>query len=142
MIAKCEAISEEIFTRLCAIPSVAEVTSEATGDPSSFPALNTVEGVMQADNGTEPGATRYSVTISVEGYVEGSDGLEARTARNALYLEVIRAMIDDTMLDGLAEELSEGTTRRTTAYLSNQNRLGFIIEFTVQFVAASANPVA
>jgi hypothetical protein len=142
MIAKCEAISAEIERRLLAISLAEEVTSEATGDPSSFPSLNTVEGVMEADNGTEPGATRYTVKISVEGYVEGSAGLEARTSRNALYLEVVRALIDDTYLNGLAEEMAEGTTRRTTAYLSNQERLGFVTEFTVQFVAASANPVA
>jgi hypothetical protein len=120
----------------------AEVTSEATGDPSTFPALNSVEGAMEADNGTEPGATRYTVTISIEGYVEGSAGIEARTARNALYLEVVRALIDDTYLGGLAEELSEGATRRTTAYLSSQERLGFITGFIIKFVADSANPVA
>jgi hypothetical protein len=142
MIAKCEAISAEIERRLQGISSAKEVTSEATGDPSAFPALNLIEGSMQPDNGTEPGVTRYTFTASVEGYVEGSDGLEARTARNALYLEVIRMMIDGTYLDGLAEELSEGPTRRTTAYLSDHERLGFITEFEIIFVAASANPIA
>jgi hypothetical protein len=140
MIAKLEAIHAEFERRLRGIASANEVTSLATGDPSEFPALNVLEIGWDPDVTTEPGVTRYTLTMAVEGYVRGSDGGTARQDRNALYLAVVEAIIDEPPLGGLAEELNEGPTRPVTATLSNEERMGFVTQFIVTFPANRASP--
>lgn len=134
MIAR-EAIFAEVETRLRSLPSALEVERMASGDPSSYPALNIEDGGQNADNETEGGATRYDLTIAIEGYVSGGGGAEAHAAANALYGDVKKVLLSEPPLGGLAEEINEGGARFAVAILSNERRIGFVAEFIVRFVA-------
>lgn len=142
MLAKLETIAALIEARLNSIDGVAEVKSEAAGDPSRFPALNLKDGQLQPDPTTEVGATRYTYTISVEGNVESGSGAAGRAARNALYLSVVQAVLADTDLDGELEEFEEGPTRFGVAMLASQPRLSFVTEFVLKFAADRNDPAS
>lgn len=136
------AIVEEIETRLLAIAGVAEVKINAAGDPSKFPALFIDDAGHVPDEGTEIGATRYDMNLTVEGYVAGGGGKDAYADINALYVEVVGALLSEPPLEGLAEEINEGPMRIATAILSKERRLGFSMDLKITFVADRASPVA
>lgn len=142
MTAKRLAIFDLVETRARALAGVAEVLRLATGDPSRFPALFLEDNGQQADSETEPGVTRYSLGLTIEGYVEGDGGAEAHAALNSLYMQVVAMMLAADLLGGLAEEVTEGDLRIASASLTSAMRLGFALDFNVQFVADRAAPAA
>lgn len=136
------AIVEEIESRLLAIAGVAEVMINASGDPTQFPALFIDDSGHVPDELTEPGGTRYAMNIAIEGYVEGSGGKQAYADLNALYVNVVAALLPEPPLDGLAEEIDEGPMRISTAILAKQQRMGFSMDLKITFVADRTSPVA
>lgn len=142
MTAKRFAIIEAIETAIMGISGVEEVLINASGDPTKFNAVFITDSGQSPDSNTEPGVTRYSMRPSIEGYVAGGDGKEATANLNALYLDVVTAVIADPELQSLCEELNEGEMRVSTVVLSNKRRMGFELELDIQFVADRDNPAA
>lgn len=140
MTAKRFAIIDAIETVIQDLPGVAEVQINASGDPSQFPAAFITDTGHSPDSGTEPGATRYQMRPIIEGYVAGGDGKAATQAVNDLYLAVVTAIMADTLLQSLCEELNEGELRVATVVLSKQRRMGFELELDIQFVADRDSP--
>jgi hypothetical protein len=142
MIAKREAIFAAIEARLIALDSVAEVQRMASGDPSRFPALFIEDGGQRATDG-EPQATRYTIDLSIEGYVEGAGGSDTHAALNALYAVTSRAIMDDTPVDALsAATVVEIAMRVQVAQLGAVRRMGFQIDYKIEFSAARNDPAA
>lgn len=136
------AIDAEVDRRLAEIPDIAELKSEASGDPSRFPALNRTASEFVPDHNSEPGATRYSYRFSIEGNVEGDGGEAAQNARDELYLALTNALPSDPEIfgAGLVEEFTEGATRFGVATLASRRSLSFVTEFTALFPADLGDP--
>lgn len=118
-----------------------EFDVNASGEPSHFPSIFLEETDQTPDDRTEPAATRYTLPLIVEGYVEGSGGLAATRARSALYLSVMQAVFGEPLHD-IVEEIHEGPMRLSTAILAEKRRLGFILRIEIIFPATSISPVA
>lgn len=137
-----QVILDELATRLEEIPECAEFDINPSGEPSAFPALILEEMDQDPDDGTEPGATRYSLKGTIEGYVKGGGGREATAARSALYLAVVRVLLGGDPIHPAVEEVHEGGMRLATATLSKERRLAFALDFEILFVGATGDPVA
>lgn len=140
MTAKRFAIIQAVEGVILSISGVEEVLVNASGDPTRFNAVFITDSGQSADSNTEPGSTRYSMQLTIEGYVGGGDGKEATANINALYLDVINAIMADTELQSLCEELNEGALRVATVVLSKTRRMGFELDLDIQFVADRNNP--
>jgi hypothetical protein len=138
--AKREAIFAAIEARLNSIASVLEVQRMASGDPSRFPALFIEDGGQRVTDG-EPQSSRYTMDVAIEGFVEGGDGSDAHAAINTLYADTVRALFDDSIADALnAATISEVAMRVQTASLGDRRRMGFQIDFEIEFAAARNDP--
>ena len=96
---------------------------------------------LTPDETQEQGVTHYEYRLSVEGNVKGGDGPTARGERNALYRDVIRAVMIDLDLGGLVESVEEGETRFGVANLASARHLSFVTEFIVRFPGNRGDPV-
>ncbi|MCK0533405.1 hypothetical protein [Sphingobium agri] len=134
-----EAIFAAIESRLTAIPSIGRVERMPAGDPDLFPALSIFDGVQEP---IERGAshTRHELTITIEGFVEQADGVEAHAGLNDLYAQTVAALLTEPPLGGLIDEINEGGMRVSVAQLASESRLGFGLDFTIQFSTARENP--
>lgn len=139
MTAVREAILSEIFDRLRILPGVAECERMATGDPSAYPALG-IQDNGQSVATAEAGTTRYELDLSIEGYVEGGNGDLAHAELNELHAAVVAALMTEPPLGGLAESIEEGTMRVSAAHLASTRRLGFLLDFTIQFSTRRGDP--
>jgi hypothetical protein len=130
------AIREQILavvdTRLAAFPGLGEYERNPSGDPASFPALAAHDHGQRTVE-TEAGATRYALTLVVEGYVQGGTGAAASAALNELYAFVVGTLMTEVPMGGLAETIEEGELRIAVATLAGERRLGFTLEFTITF---------
>lgn len=142
MTAKRFAIIEAIEAAIVEIPGVEEVLVNASGDPTRFNAVFITDNGHASDPNTEPGATRYTMRPTIEGYVKGGDGKESTSNLNDFYLDVIGAIMSDDELQSLCEVLDEGEMRVATVVLASQRRMGFELELDIQFVADRNNPAA
>lgn len=142
MTAKRFAIIEAAEAAVSAISGVEEVLVNASGDPTRFNAVFITDSGHSPDSNTEPGATRYSMRLTIEGYVEGGEGREATSNINDLYLDVVNAIMTDDVLQSLCEVLDEGEMRVATVVLAKTRRMGFELELDIQFVADRTNPAA
>ena len=140
MSAKRLAILLEIEARMQSLAGVNEVLLNASGDPSQFPAIFIDDAGHTPDSTTEPGATRYDMAVTIEGFVENDGGSAATAAINALYLSVVEALIQEPALDGLVEIINEGPMRMQTVALGKQRRMGFALDLEIQFVADRQSP--
>jgi hypothetical protein len=135
-------ILDELASRLESIDECEEFDLNPSGEPSTFPALYMEEGDQDADDGTEPGATRYTLKGTIEGYVKGGGGREATAARSSLYLAVVRALLGGDPIHHAVEEVHERGMRLATATLSKDKRLAFALDFEILFVGMTGDPVA
>ncbi len=116
-----------------------EVEVEPAGDPSAFPALGITDGghtVLEH----EASLTRRSMTVTVDGFVDGAGGKAPTAARNTLAAAVVAALLGDETLGGLVEIIDDGDYRPVTATLSSVRRLGFTQDFEIQFSTSRADP--
>ena len=140
MTAKRFAIIEAVEGAMLSISGVEEVLVNASGDPTRFNAIFITDGGQSADSNTEPGCTRYSMQLKIEGYVAGGDGKEATANINALYLDVVNAVMSEAELQSLCEVLDEGALQVETVVLSKLRRMGFALDLNIEFVADRENP--
>lgn len=122
--------------------SVAETRLMASGDPTAFPALFIEDNGQEADTESEPGATRYQLGLTIEGYVKGGDGPAALSDLNDLYVFTVQKLLTDSALAALVETIDEGSMRVSTATMSSQRRLGFALDILIGFVANRTSPTA
>lgn len=140
MTAVRELIFAEVARRLLFDTDAVEVERMAAGDPSAFPAINIEDVGHEADPETEPGSTRYALRIMIEGHVEGAGGADAHAAAHALYLQCLATLLPEPPLGGLAERIEEGRFQSSPAFLSDARRIGFSLEFTIDFVGVRLSP--
>ena len=136
-------VRENIFaaveTRLGQIPGIASVERLPSGDPDLFPNLSIYDGNQDVvEEGYDH--TRHSLTITIEGFVEGSSGTAVHAALSLLYADAVAALISDPPLDGLAETISEAGLRVSVAELAKKRRLGFALDFAIEFSTKRGNP--
>lgn len=118
------------------VGSDGEFDLNPSGEPSRFPAIFIEESDQDADDATEPGATRYVLSFGIEGYVAGGGSLAATADRSALYAAALAACVDETAWPDCIEEVHEGGMRLATATLAEKRRLGFNLTIAVHFVVS------
>lgn len=116
-----------------------EVEVEPAGDPMDFPALGITDGGHRVIE-HEADITRYMMTVTIDGFVEGGGGKAPTAARNTLAANVVAAVMADETLGGTVELIEDADFRPFTATLSTQRRLGFAQDFDIQFTTARGNP--
>ncbi len=121
------------------LPLALEVEVEPAGDPSQYPALGINDG-GHSPLEHEASITRYAMTVTIDGFVNGSGGKAPTRARNALVAAVGRALLTDPALAGLVEVIDDADLRFFTAALSSARRLGFALDFDIQFSTSRADP--
>lgn len=120
-------------------PFAREVEIEPVGDPIQLPALGITDaGHVVVERETD--ITRRIMTITIDGFVDGSGGRAPNAQRSALQAAVVSALMEDETLGGLVELIEDGALRMFTAMLSEQRRLGFAQDFEIQFTTSRVNP--
>ena len=134
-----EQIFQVIDARLA--PGVASYERQPSSDPAKFPARHVFDN-GERPVGSESGATtRKTLTITVEGYVEGHSGAGAHAALNALHASTVALMMTEPPLGGLVETIEEARDLRVdVAELANKRRLGFSQDFEVTFSTVRGDP--
>lgn len=137
---------EQIFAaldgRLQAVTGLQEYERMPTGDPNRFPALHLFDGGDESTE-QEAAATRLSLAVTVEGYVEGASGGAAHDALNALHAKAVAALCNDagSNLGGLVGNIEIAGRRRVdTPQLGEVRRLGFAQDFTITYATARGDP--
>lgn len=134
-----ESILAAIVAAANSVPGLTPIEVEPAGDPDIMPARELYEG------GWEPIAQEYNLTrwqmeITVEGYVERSDGLVATRERSALHAVTMAAILEDDTLGGLVEMIELGGLRKSTIRLADVRRLAFSQDLSIQFLTSRTNP--
>lgn len=119
---------------------VAELETMPAGDPVKFPALHIFDAGQNPLNDTEAGVTRYDLALTLEGYMEQAGGAAAYARLNALYRDVVAALMVEPLLGGLAETIDEGALRLSVAPLAAKPRLGFALDMIITFPARRDDP--
>lgn len=116
-----------------------EIERMPSSDPASFPALHIMDD-GQAQTEGEAGSTRYALSLSVEGYVEGSGGSAMHTALNALYAATVAAIMGLIPTVAEIEDIEEGDLRTAVAPLASGRRLAFSQDFIITFATRRGQP--
>jgi hypothetical protein len=120
-------------------PLAEEVEVEPAGDPIQYPALGiTDSGHTVLDR--EAGITRRSMTLTIDGFVDGDGGAAPTAQRNALVASVVVALLTDPTIESVVELIEDGDLRLFTATLASVRRLGFTQDFEIQFSTSRADP--
>ncbi|TVV75549.1 hypothetical protein [Sphingomonas solaris] len=126
--------------RLAAIAGIACIEINPSGDPDAYPALGLHDRGHRVIEG-EAGATRYVLTLMVDGFVQG-EGVDGATL-SALYADVVTALVTETPfeeLPGAVENVDEVDTDVEIAELASERRLGFATSFEIQFSTPRGDP--
>ena len=134
-----EQLFRAVDEALSGIPGVLEYERQPTGDPNKFNAVHVFDG-GQSPGENEGGSRQQVLRFTAEGYVKGGTGPEAHAALNALHADVVRAVMADPTLGGLAEVISDGDLRVDVAELASARRLGFAQDFEIQFATPRGDP--
>ena len=121
------------------LPHAVEVEVEPTGDPISFPALGITDGGHTVIE-REAGLTRRTMTVQIDGFVDGAGGKAPTRERNALVAAAVAALLTDPVIADLVELIDDGDLRLFTATLASTRRLGFAQDFEIQFCTSRADP--
>jgi hypothetical protein len=130
--------------RLAALPTVQSYERMPSGDPDVFPAL------AAFDDGDEPaeqeaGSTRLSLSLTVEGYMNGVGGAATHNQLLALHAAVVLALCGDegTNLGGLIENIEiVGRRRIVVAELAKERRLSFGQDFEITYSTIRGDPAS
>jgi len=137
-------IYAEIDARLSTLPTVQLYERMPSGDPDIFPALAVF------DDGDEPAeqeasSTRLSLSLTVEGYMNGVGGAATHDQLLALHAAVVRALCGDegTNLGGLVENIEiTGRRRVVVAPLSKERHLSFGQDFEILYSTVRGDPAS
>lgn len=134
-----ESIFAEIEARLLTVSGIGSVERMPSGDPDQFPSLAIFDGNQEViEEGMDH--TRHGLTVVIEGFVEGSSGSNVHAALSQLYADTVVALVNEPPLNGLAETISEAGMRVSVAELASKRRLGFGLDFTIEFSTQRGNP--
>lgn len=128
-----------LTTALATITATPLVEVEPDGDPDRFPSLALYD-IGHAVIEREASITRHRMRLTVEGYVSGGGGTDARTARNQLQALAVAALMANDTFGGIIEEIEPTELRMATADLSSQRRLMFAQDFEIDFTTKRTNP--
>lgn len=132
-------IFAEIIARMTALPAVASVELMPPGDPDAYPAIKIFDDGQQIAE-VEAGATRYALSVAIEGHVQGGVGDATHAALNDLHAAVIAALLSEPPLGGLAETVEEGGMRVQLIELADERSLAFAQDLTITFATPRGDP--
>lgn len=118
---------------------VAEYQRMPSGDPKSFPARHGLDS-GQSTVDREAQNSRYSMDVTIDGYVQGQGGAATHAALNELHADTVRrmmALID--VVPGI-ETIEEGDMRPGVAALAAIRSMAFSQDFTVIFTTRRGDP--
>lgn len=119
--------------------SAQEVERMPSGDPARFPALH-IHDDGQSQLETEAFASRFTLALSIEGFVEGSGGAAAHAALNALHAQAVQAICALENPAANIEAVEPGDLRVAVAALSSARRLAFSQDFAITFAHRRGDP--
>lgn len=128
-----------IEAKLGEIEGVKEVARQQHRDPVLFPALHIFDGGQKA---LEWGGfeTRFESRFTVEGYLEAADGAEAHDELSDLYANVVKALITEPPMGGLAESIDEIGMDVSVGPLFGKARLSFTLDFSITYATRRDDP--
>ena len=138
-----EDLINAVFTRLdTTSASLVEIMPSAESDVT--PRLS-IDDQGQSVIEREAVNTRYSLRLAIEGVVEAdpassTPGPNAWARMNALYAEVIRVLMPDPPLGGLAEDISETDFNTDVSMLASDRTIAFVLGIEIQFTNRSTDP--
>lgn len=115
------------------------VEVEPDGDPDRFPSFAIFDNGHRVIE-REASITRYRMQLTIEGYVTGGGGTDARLKRNELQAIAVAALMANDTFGGIIEEIEPTDLRMATADLASQRRLMFAQEFEIDFTTKRTNP--
>ena len=134
---------EQIFawieSELVGRSTAQEVERMPSSDPAKFPAFHIFDEGDEPDE-DETGCDNRILTARIEGYVEGGNGAAAHAAANALYAEAIEILFVEPVLNGLAEEINQGSLKPAVANLASKRRIGFDLTLTIHYQTPRGEP--
>lgn len=133
-----------IDARLGAVPGLQSYEREPSGDPDAFPAIEVSDlGDDESGEGSETGAERRTLSITVSGFVQGGSGAAAHDALGELHAAAVKALCGDPgfNLGNLVESVQRvGRRRVAVAELASKRRLGFAQDFDINFATPRGDP--
>lgn len=136
-------IVDAIVERLEAIPGVGVVEDMPSGDvdENRLPALAVYDLGQRRNAGADSyPVSGYVLRLSIEGYVPGGEGARTRRRLSRLYGEVIRALMADPQLEGIAQKIEEGDLDFDISRLSAANGMGFVLGIGVTYLSRRDDP--
>lgn len=136
-------IVDAIVTRLEGIPGIAVVEDMPSGDvdENRLPALAVYDlGHSRNAAADSNPVSGYVLRLNIEGYVPGGEGARTRRRLSRLYGEVIRALMADPQLEGIAQKIEEGDLDFDISRLSAANGMGFVLGIGVTYLSRRDDP--
>lgn len=130
-----------LTARLATITATPQVEVEPDGDPdpTRLPSLAIFDGGHRVIE-RESSITRHRMLLTIEGYVTGGGGNNARLRRNELQAIAVRALMADDTFGGVIEQIEPTGLRMATAVLASEQRLMFAQDFDVDFTTQRTDP--
>lgn len=117
---------------------VEEYERMPSGDPAKFPARHGSDS-GQSTIEREAQNSRYSMDVTIEGFVQGQGGAVTHGQLNELYADTVKRMM--ALSDHPAiESIEEGDFRPGVAPLASNRRLAFAQDFTIIFATRRGDP--
>lgn len=135
-------IVDAIVRRLEGIPGVEAVEDMPSGDvdDNRLPALAVYDLGQRRGQADSCPSSSYVLRLNVEGYVAGGEGARTRRRLSRLYGEVIRALMADPQLGGIAQAIAEGDLDFDISRLSAANSMAFVLRIDVTFLSRRNDP--
>ena len=110
-----------------------------SGDPKAYPARHGHDnGQSVVDR--EAQNSRYSMDVTIDGYVQGQGGAATHAALNELHADTVRRMM--ALIDTVPgiETIEEGDMRSGVAAIASVRSMAFSQDFTVIFATRRGDP--
>lgn len=142
-------IREQVYEKLLAVltaalpPLFPGIKLERNRDArfQTFPGINILDGPQTRDEPESTGIALYTTTATVEGYVQAEVSADLGPALNELHGQIVKALLANRTLDGLADDLFEGEMRPEIGERENQRPvMGFSLDVQIKFCTAESDP--
>lgn len=135
-------IVDAIVARLEGIPGVQAVEDMPSGDvdDNRLPALAVYDLGQRRGGADSYPSSSYVLEINIEGYVAGGEGARTRRRLSRLYGAVIRALMADPQLSGIAQAIEEGRLIFDISRLAARNAMAFVLRIDVTFLSRRHDP--